>query len=149
MSWWIGSGQCVWKLLTFYVRLCSSILFHLFLSRYYRSSFCYWCCCCYCGRRRVIYLLLSSSVALSFTYANAYAQKLTKKRLSCIQYANNTIESVFAVAKSETDSFYYSQKASEKCLLENSIYLWQNDNHDWHFYFGFGNYCIHEVLAEC
>lgn len=35
------------------------------------------------------------------------------------------------------------KKNWNKCLLENSIYLWQNDNHEWHFYFGFGNYRIY------
>lgn len=32
-----------------------------------------------------------------------------------------------------------------ECLLENSIYLWQNDNHKWHIYFGFGNYHIYTL----
>lgn len=41
----------------------------------------------------------------------------------------------------------YTWKHAEKCLLENSIYLWQNDNHEWQFYFGFGNYCIYTHLV--
>lgn len=32
------------------------------------------------------------------------------------------------------------RKRPNECLLENSIYLWQNDNYEWHFYFRFGNY---------
>lgn len=42
----------------------------------------------------------------------------------------------------------YSTGKENKCLLENSIYLWQNDNHEWHFYFGFGNYRIYITFWE-